>query len=75
MTRKTKSDEMRSRYDFSDGVRGKYAARYAQATNVLSPDVSERLPDAVATNEARRTLVPRSTKMVRSKAAAKGRAK
>jgi len=41
--RKTKhDDEMRSHYDFSGGVRGKYAARYAQGTNVvvLAPDVA-----------------------------------
>src|SRR3954447_13922093 len=31
MARKTKGDdEMQSHYDFSDGVRGKYAARYAR---------------------------------------------
>ena len=34
---------MRPHYDFTDGVRGKYAARYAEGTNVvlLEPDVSK----------------------------------
>jgi hypothetical protein len=43
MTRKRNHDEMRSRYDFSGGIRGKYAARYAEGTNVvvLAPDVAE----------------------------------
>jgi len=42
MARNTKDDEMRSHYDFSDGVRGKYATRYAEGTNVvvLGPDLA-----------------------------------
>jgi len=53
-------------YDFSDGVRGKYAARFATGTNVvvLSPDVAEVFPDSVAVNEALRTLVRMSGKRV-----------
>jgi hypothetical protein len=43
--------EMRTEYDFSRGVRGKYARRYAQGTNVvvLEPDVARvfRTPEAV----------------------------
>jgi len=36
MTRKPKDDdEMRSHYDFSGGVRGKYAARYAELTPTI----------------------------------------
>ena len=57
MARKTKhDDEMRSHYDFSGGVRGKYAAYYAQGTNVvvLAPDVAEVFPGTIAVNEARR---------------------
>jgi hypothetical protein len=36
------SDTMRPEYDFSKGVRGKHAARYADGTNVviLEPDVA-----------------------------------
>ena len=51
--------EMRAEYDFSDGVRGKYAARYAEGTNVvlLEPDVAAHFPDSRAVNEALRALV------------------
>ena len=40
--------------DFSGGVRGKYAARFAAGTNlvVLSPDVAENFPDSAAVNDA-----------------------
>lgn len=76
MAGKTKhDDEMRSHYDFSGGVRGKYAARYAEGTNVivLAPDVAKVFPDSVAVNEALRTLVRMSAKTVRAKAALKKR--
>jgi hypothetical protein len=53
--------------DFSGGVRGKYAERYAAGTNLvaLSPDVAEIFPDSTAVNEALRTLVRLSGKTVR----------
>jgi len=53
--------------DFSGGVRGKYAARYAAGTNLvaLSPDVAEIFPDSAAVNEALRTLVRLSGNTVR----------
>jgi hypothetical protein len=53
--------------DFSGGVRGKYAARYAESTNivVLSPDVAEVFPNSEAVNEALRTLVRLSGKTAR----------
>jgi hypothetical protein len=76
MARKTKhDDELRSHYDFSGGVRGKYAARYAEGTNVvvLDPDVAAMFPDSVAVNEALRTFVRMSVKTVRAKAAPKKR--
>ena len=40
---KHNSDEMRSEYDFSGGIRGKYAAAFARGTNVvvLAPDVAD----------------------------------
>ncbi len=77
MAGKTKQDdEMRSHYDFSGGVRGKYAARYAEGTNVvvLAPDVAEVFPDSIAVNEALRTLVRMSARTVRAKVAPKKRA-
>ena len=53
--------------DFSGGVRGKYAARYAESTNivVLSPEVAEVFPNSEAVNEALRTLVRLSGKTLR----------
>jgi hypothetical protein len=41
-------DTMRDEYDFSGGVRGKYASRFARGSNVvvLKPDVAEAFPTA-----------------------------
>ena len=52
-----KEDDMRSEYDFSQGVRGKYAARYARGSNVvvLAPDVAEVFKTARAVNNALRS--------------------
>lgn len=51
--------EMLEEYDFSGGVRGKYAARFARGSQVvvLDPDVVEVFPDAEAVNEALRFLI------------------
>ena len=57
---KTKRDtDMLAEYDFSQGVRGKYAQRYAEGTNivVLTPDVAEFFPDSEAVNATLRALV------------------
>ena len=57
---KAKRDrDMLAEYDFSQGVRGKYAQRYSEGTNivVLSPDVAEFFPDSEAVNAALRALV------------------
>jgi hypothetical protein len=57
---RTKRDPaMLDEYDFSKGVRGKYARRYAEGSNVvvLSPDVAEAFPDSASVNEALRALV------------------
>lgn len=53
-------DAMRPEYDFSEGVRGMTAQRYAQSTNVVvvSPEVLEVFPDGAAVNEALRALAP-----------------
>ena len=50
--------DMRSEYDFSGGVRGKYAARYAAGSNVvvLDPDVAAKFPTSEAVNDALREL-------------------
>ncbi len=50
--------DMVEEYDFSGGVRGKYAKRYAEGANVvvIEPDVAEYFPDHDAVNEALRGL-------------------
>jgi hypothetical protein len=52
--------DMLKEYDFSKGVRGKYAKRYAAGTNVvvIDPDVAEYFPDHDSVNEALRSLLP-----------------
>jgi hypothetical protein len=55
-------DELRPEYDFSQlkgRVRGKYAERYREGTNLvlLDPDVAAAFPDAKAVNEALRLLI------------------
>jgi len=51
-------DEMRDHYDFTGGVRGKYARRYAEGTNVvvLDPDVARLFPNRAAVNETLRAV-------------------
>lgn len=46
-------------YDFSRGVRGKYAARYAAGANVvvLDPDVAAYFPDHRSVNDSLRSLI------------------
>lgn len=55
-------DELRPEYDLSElkgGVRGKYAQRYKEGTNLvlLAPDVAEAFPDDEAVNAALRLLI------------------
>jgi hypothetical protein len=53
-------DTMRPEYDFSEGVRGVTAARYAEGANVVvvDPEVLDVFPDSAAVNEALRALAP-----------------
>ena len=50
--------DMQAEYDFSHGIRGKYAPRYADGTNVvvLEPDVAKIFPNAQAVNSSLRSL-------------------
>ena len=56
-------DELRAEYDLSEllkgGVRGKYADRYREGTNLvlLAPDVAAVFPDERAVNEALRLVM------------------
>ena len=51
---------MRPESDFSKGVRGKHAVRYAQGTNVvvIDPEVLDVFPNGAAVNQALRALAP-----------------
>ena len=53
-----RDNEMRDHYDFTGGVRGKYARRYAEGTNVvmLDPDVARVFPNGEAVNETLRAV-------------------
>ncbi|ELS03960.1 hypothetical protein Xen7305DRAFT_00036860 [Xenococcus sp. PCC 7305] len=56
--------DMLDEYDFSQGIRGKYAQRYSQGTNIvrLDDDVAEIFPDEKSVNDALRALA----KIIRS---------
>ena len=53
-----KNLDMLDEYDFSNGVRGKYAAQYRESSNIvkLDDDVIEIFPNTQEVNEALRTL-------------------
>jgi alpha-beta hydrolase superfamily lysophospholipase len=57
-TRRRLADTIRPEYDFSKGVRGKHAARYAAGTNivVLEPDVAREFPTDYEVNETLRAV-------------------
>jgi len=52
-------DEMLEEYDFSNGIRGKYAQAYKEGVNIvkIDNDVIKFFPDAKSVNEALRTLI------------------
>jgi hypothetical protein len=52
------ADDMKEEYDFSKGVRDKYAKRYAEGTNVvfLDADLVKLLPDSESVNRALRKV-------------------
>ena len=50
--------DMLDEYDFSKGIRGKYAQRYSKGSNIvkLDDDVAEIFPDEKSVNDALRAL-------------------
>jgi hypothetical protein len=72
VSRKQDSVEMKAEYDFSGGVRGKYAAQYQLGTNVvlLEPEIAEAFPDSKSVNDALRALLEIATRR-RSKSSIK----
>lgn len=57
-TAKSAETDLRPEYDFSGGVRGKYAKRYQRGTNVvvLEPDVAKVFTSASDVNNSLRAL-------------------
>jgi hypothetical protein len=58
-TKNSQKADLLDEYDFSKGVRGKYAKRYAEGTNVvvLAPDVAAVFKNSQAVNEALRAIM------------------
>ena len=56
---KQTADETRAEYDFSGGIRGKYADRYRRGTNLvlLDPEVAQAFPDSKSVNDALRAIL------------------
>jgi hypothetical protein len=56
---KRRKVEMRAKYDFSSGVKGKYADRYRHGTNVvlIDPELAKFFPDSKSVNDALRQLL------------------
>ena len=52
-------NEMLEEYDFSNGIRGKYAQANKKGVNIvkMDSDVMKFFPDAKSVNEALRTLI------------------
>ena len=63
--------DMRTEYDFSGGVRGKYADRYRQGVNVvpIGPELAEAFPDSKSVNDALRGLLATATRANQGKRA------
>ena len=59
VSRRIADDEILPEYDFSGGVRGKYAKRYAEGTNLilLEPDLAAEFPDSKSVSRALRAYL------------------
>ena len=59
VTKNNRKADLLEEYDFSKGIRGKYAKRYARGTNivVLAPDVAATFKNSNAVNEALRAFM------------------
>jgi len=58
MKKGKEKDTMREEYDFTGGIRGKYAKRFSGGSNiiVLDPDVAKLFPDSKTVNEVLRSI-------------------
>lgn len=58
MKKMQKDRDMLEEYDFSKGIEGKYAKKFAEGTNVvvIEPDIVKFFPDHDSVNQALRSL-------------------
>ena len=70
--RNVADDDLRTEYDFSKAVRGKYYDRYRSSSNivVLDPDVSAAFPNAALVNDALRMLATVARRRVANRGSA-----
>jgi len=63
-SRRGNDDEILREYDFSQGVRGKYAKQYADGTNLilLDPDLAAEFPDSKSVSRALRAFLKNRSK-------------
>ncbi len=59
MRRMRNDPDLLEEYDFSKGIQGKYAEKYAEGTNivVIEPDVAKYFPDHESINQALGSLI------------------
>jgi hypothetical protein len=64
VSRQIDEDEILPEYDFSGGVRGKYAKRYSEGTNLilLEPDLAAEFPDSKSVSRALRAYLKSKSK-------------
>jgi hypothetical protein len=72
---KVSEPELRSEYDFSGAVRGKYYKRYLEGTNVvvLEPDVAKRFKNSASVNKVLRAYLRGSKRALAAGAMATAR--
>jgi hypothetical protein len=61
---KVEAEDIRPEYDFSKGVRAKYAERSREGANivVLDPDVAAKFKDSRSVNDALRSIMVRGSR-------------
>jgi len=62
--KKTADPDMLDHYDFSQGVRGKYAHLFSEGSTavILDPDIAQAFPDAASVNETLREVLHQRSK-------------
>lgn len=74
-SQKVSEPEMRSEYDFSAAIRGKYYKRYLEGANVvvLEPDVAKQFKNSAPVNKVLRTHLKHSKRGLNAGPAATAR--